>query len=138
MWTGSIWRRSCPSWADGGAGIATSPMTLCLAPSVIGPGGETLGGGNVLGPGDGTLGCGDIVGAVVGRYVDSIFRRVLVACICSSPTANMDDDAGLLRASAKYSTACRSALVEDIFETWKLCVKSYTVFIILYARVDST
>ena len=41
-------------------------------------GDDTLCGGAVMGPGNGPLGCDDIVGDVSGRYIASIFCRVLM------------------------------------------------------------
>ena len=71
--------------------------------------------GTVMGPGNGNLSCGDKVGDIVGRYFASIFYRVLMACICSSTTKNVDAGAGLLSASIKSSTAWRMESVEDTF-----------------------
>ena len=63
----------------------------------------TLGYGALMGVGDGTLGAGDVVRAIVGRYLASIFCRVLMDCYFSSPIANGDTGSGFLRASIKSS-----------------------------------
>ena len=102
---------------------------------MMGLGDVTLSGGAVLGPVNGTLGCVDAVGDMVGRYVASIFCRILMAYIFSSPTANGVSGDGLWRTSVKYSTNWRVASVEDIFGTGKLCGKNSTFFIILSACV---
>ena len=79
--------------------------------------------GTVAGIGDGPFG-GNVVGATVGRDVASIPCRVLMACICSSPTANGDAGAGLLSAFARSSTAWRAVSVDQSFGTGQLCGKN--------------
>ena len=82
--------------------------------------GTTLRDGAVVGIGEAPLG-GYLVGAMLGRDVASISCRVLMACIFPSPTANRDDGAGLLSASAKSSTAWRAASADESFGTGQLC-----------------
>ena len=70
------------------------------------------------------LGIGvDGVGALVVTDVASISCRFLMACGCSSPTANGDAGYGLLSASVRSSTAWRASSVDDIFGTGQLCGK---------------
>ena len=114
---GALWNRvNC-------RGAAGSVLGTLGDGIVVGIGdGSTLGDGAVVGIGDDTtlvygvvagignapLG-GDVVGALVGRDAASIPCRVLMACICSSPTANGDAGAGLLSASTRSYTAWSSA-----------------------------
>ena len=93
-----------------------------------------LGYGAVVGIIDTLLG-GDEVWALVGRDVSSIPCRVFISCICSSPTTNGDDGAGLLSASTRSSTAWCAASVDERFGTGQLCGKNSTVLTILSARV---
>ena len=81
-----------------------------------------LGYGAVVGIIDTLLG-GDVVWALVGRDVSSIPCRVFIAYICSPPTTNGDDGAGLLSASTRSSTDWRAASADECFGTRKLCGK---------------
>ena len=99
--------------------------------------GFNLGAVTVVGIGSGPTHEDGVV-ALVGIDVTSIYCRVFMDCICSSPTANKDDGAGLLSFSDRSSTAWRVASVEGCFGTEQLCRKIFTFLTILSTRVAWT
>ena len=119
-------------------GAAGSMLGTLQDSSVVGIfDGSTLRDGAVVEIGGGPT-LRDGVGDLVGINVTSIYCRVFIAYICSYPTANRDDGAELLSASARSYTNQCAASVDKCFGTGQLCGENSTVLTILSVRVAGT